>query len=365
MAAESAGRQRRTYLDHLRGLAVLLMIDAHLFDSWTRFPDRDGKPFAAVIFFGGFGTTLFLALAGVAVALSAGSKFRRSGDARAASAAVVRRGLEIFGLAFLFRLQAWFLGWSHSPTDLLKVDILNIMGPSIVLTAVLWRAGHTPFRRAVIFSAATAAVAFLTPVVRSLSPGPLPDAIEAYVISVPGLSNFVFFPWMGLVFAGAAMGVLLDAALTSDGEMRANQRLAAGGIGLLAAAGLASTLPSPLANSDFWTTSPSYLFIRVAIVAIGIAVSFAWTRMWGRGWSPLVQLGRTSLFIYWIHVEMVYGLISLPLHRSLSFAAACAAFVAFCLFMLACSIAKEAAVTRFRRRGGADMAITAAPGQTR
>ena len=116
MAGESTGSNRRTYLDLLRGVAVLLMIDAHLFDSWTRFPDRDGKPFAAVIFFGGFGTTLFLALAGVAVALSAGSKFRRSGDARAASAAVVRRGLEIFGLAFLFRLQAWFLGWSHSPT---------------------------------------------------------------------------------------------------------------------------------------------------------------------------------------------------------------------------------------------------------
>jgi len=39
-------------------------------------------------------------------------------DQAAASRAVVRRGLEIFGLAFLFRVQAWVLGWS-SPRTLL------------------------------------------------------------------------------------------------------------------------------------------------------------------------------------------------------------------------------------------------------
>ena len=62
------------------------------------------------------------------------------------------------------------------------------------------------------------------------------------------------------------------------------------------------------------------------------------------GWSPLQQLGRTSLFIYWIHVEMVYGLISLPLHKGLSFGAACAGLVAFAAFMLVCSIVKERVV---------------------
>ena len=88
---------------------------------------------------GGFGAPLFLFLAGVAVPLSAGSKLRRTGDVEAASRAVVRRGLEIFGLAFLFRIQAWVLGWS-SPRWLLKVDILNIMGPSIMAAAAIWGA---------------------------------------------------------------------------------------------------------------------------------------------------------------------------------------------------------------------------------
>ena len=94
MAAEPRGSQRRGYLDFLRGIAVLLMIDAHLLDSWTRVPDRETAPFAMAMLFGGMGTTLFLALAGVAVALSAGSKLRRTQDRAAASAAVARRGVD-------------------------------------------------------------------------------------------------------------------------------------------------------------------------------------------------------------------------------------------------------------------------------
>ena len=87
MAAEPPGLQRRSYLDFLRGIAVLLMIDSHLFDSWTRFPDRETAAFSLAMLLGGMGTTLFLTLAGVAVALSAGSKLRRTRDPAAASAA--------------------------------------------------------------------------------------------------------------------------------------------------------------------------------------------------------------------------------------------------------------------------------------
>ena len=67
---------------------------------------------------GGFGAPLFLLLAGVSVSLSAD---RRRGDRRRARG-VPRgdaAGLEIFLLAFVFRLQAWILGWA-SPRVLLR-----------------------------------------------------------------------------------------------------------------------------------------------------------------------------------------------------------------------------------------------------
>src|SRR6185436_737902 len=82
---------RRTYLDVLRGVAVLIMIEAHVIDSWTRETDRHSRAFGESLILGGFGAPLFLFLAGVGVAMSAGSKSRRlDGDDRAAAAIVAR-----------------------------------------------------------------------------------------------------------------------------------------------------------------------------------------------------------------------------------------------------------------------------------
>jgi hypothetical protein len=34
-----------------------------------------------------------------------------------------------------------------------------------------------------------------------------------------------------------------------------------------------------------------------------------------RGFSPLIQLGQASLLVYWVHIEFVYGRVSiLPKH---------------------------------------------------
>jgi len=343
----AAGR-RREYLDWMRGIAVLLMIEAHVLDSWTRAPDRDTDAYGVAMILGGMGSVLFLVLAGVAVALSAGSKLRRSGDAAAATRAVARRGLEIFMLAFLFRLQAWILGWSHSPRDLLKVDILNIMGPAIVVTALMWRAGRSAAGRRTLFAASAAAIALVTPLVRSLDLSGLPDSLAAYITPVAGLSNFVFFPWLGFVFAGASLGVLVDGLSTEDHERRLNQRFAVAGALVVTAAAIGSLLPSPFAASSFWTTSPSYFFLRAGAVALAIALAYSWNARFNRdrSFSPIVQLGKTSLFIYWIHVELVYGLISRRIHHQLTLTQAWVAYALFTGLMLACSIGKERFVAR-------------------
>src|SRR6185436_15603559 len=63
---------RRAYLDWLRGIAVLIMIEAHTLDSWTRVADRARGAYKWAIVVGGFGAPFFLFLAGIALALAAG-----------------------------------------------------------------------------------------------------------------------------------------------------------------------------------------------------------------------------------------------------------------------------------------------------
>ena len=353
--AEASPRRRRGYLDWLRGIAVLIMIEAHLFDSWTRSPDRETEAFGWAIVLGGLGAPLFLFLAGVAVPLAAGARLRRSDQVRSASRAVARRGLEIFGLAFLFRVQAWILGWS-SPRALLKVDILNIMGPCIMAAAALWGLARTGRGRCALFIGSTLGIALLTPVLRNASfIVALPDPIEAYFRPVPGLTNFVFLPWAAFVFAGAFAGVLVDGARTREQETRLNAGFGIGGAAVAVVAFALSFVPSPYASSYFWTTSPAFFFLRAGLLTMAIGAAYAWESRPGgvEKWSPIRQLGRTSLFIYWIHVEMIYGLISEPLHGSLSLIQASLAFVAFSLFMLVCSIAKDTVVAPINRRATA------------
>jgi uncharacterized membrane protein len=355
--------QRRGYLDWMRGLAVLIMIASHAFDSWTMPAARGAWTFRWAMVVAGFGAPLFLFLAGLAVALSAESKFRRTGDAGAASRAVVRRGLWVFGLAFLFRVQAWLLGMGPART-LLKVDILNIMGPSIAAAGALWGAFRSTRARAAAFAAVTMAIAFLTPIVRLTAIlDPLPDPLEAYIRPIRGMANFSMFPWAGFLFAGGLvgmLGVLSEEAGATEAERRLQVRLFTGGAALALVAYGASFLPSPYTGSEFWGGSPAFFFLRVGIITAALAAAFAWnTREDEAYWSPLQQFGRSSLFIYWIHVEMVYGLISTSLHKRLSFSAAVAALTGFAALMLLCAVVKERLVTWWFQRAPGESELAA------
>ena len=184
----------------------------------------------------------------------------------------------------------------------------------------------------------------------------LPEPIRAYIAPVPDLSNFVLLPWIGFVFAGAVVGLVLDgarqpianAAPTSPSSPAASRwRLPP-----IARRTRRRSFRTPITGRR----RPSFFLLRLGILVAAVGGAWLWEQRRGgiEKRSPLRQLGRTSLFIYWIHVEMVYGLISLPLHRSLSWMQSWLAFVLFSFFMLLCSIAKDRLVTRWKdRRQGA------------
>lgn len=342
---------RRPYIDWFRGVGVLIMIEAHMVDSWTLLSERARPWYYQAMVLGGMGAPIFLFLAGTAVALSASSKARSTGDVASAARAVQRRGLQIFGLAFLFRLQALILSVG-SLRSLLKVDILNIMGPCIVLAGWIWGRARTDRGRFLLLLAITLAFTLLTPPVRAWEwLGALPDPIEAYLRPSKGLTTFTLFPWAGFLTAGAATGVLLSTTRDAREERRAIGWLGLAGVALTVGGYTASLLPSPYAQTSFWTTSPAYFGLRVGLLLLFLTASYLWDqRPTVRRWSPIVQFGRTSLFIYWIHVEMVYGLMALPIKRRLTLTGDVIAFVLFTAFLLWLSILKDRFVARKRAK---------------
>ncbi len=106
------------------------------------------------------------------------------------------------------------------------------------------------------------------------------------------------------------------------------RRLAVAGPALAAVSFAASWMPSWYEASSFWTTSPSFFFLRLGLLLGAVPVAHAWAARWP-GWGSLRQLGAASFFVYWVHVELVYGVLTLPLHKALPFEWALAGYLAF------------------------------------
>lgn len=293
------------------------MVLAHVVDAWTRGADRDRTAFYWATFCGGLAAPAFLFLAGLGTGLSGASKLARGASQAATTRALAWRGLTIFGLAFVFRLQALVLGLGR-PVDLLKVDILNVMGPALIVAAVVWGLGRGAVSRVVLAAAVTGALAFVAPVVRAATwIDWLPAPLQWYLRPAAAHTNFTLLPWAAFVTAGLAVGVAL-AASSPSAERRLQAGLAALAIGGAGVAYWASFQPSIYAPgvSTFWGPSPTFFFIRLGIVTAFLPL--CWTlrhAMPAAVGSLLATLGASSLFVYWVHVELVYGGVAILIKR--------------------------------------------------
>ena len=243
------------------------MVGAHVTDAWTRVEDRTRTLYMVTVFIAGMAAPLFLFLAGLTIALAASSRAGKAGHA-AAAAQARKRGLQIFALAFLFRLQSQLLGWG-ALINFLKVDILNVMGLAMIAVAILWTLSANRIVRILLFAIATAAVAMSTPLVREAGVlAALPDAIEAYLRPLPGRTNFALFPWTGFVFAGAIAGELIVAARSEAQERALQAGFLLSGLAGIGLAFAASFRPSIYPVANFWTSSPTFFFIRLGFVCL-------------------------------------------------------------------------------------------------
>jgi uncharacterized membrane protein len=350
-----AGPERASrlgYLDWARGLAVLLMIDTHAFSAWTVAEDRGTRLFGLARLFGGFPAPLFLFLAGLSAALVAERERAKGGDDGEVRRRGLRRALTVLGYAFLFRAGMLLSGGFGRAADLLRVDILNCIAVSLMLVA-LALGRPTPRARLGATLGLAAAIALLTPLVwdaRWWTGWPAP--IAGYFTGRVPDALFPLFPWAAFTALGAACGLLLAHSRDRGREGLTIAVLAAvGGAAIPAALWLDEHAPSVYPVYDFWHTSPSYIVVKCGVLVVLLALAFLLDRIPGP--SALRQLGRTSLLVYWVHLEIIYGRWIAPgLRGNLSVEEAGGGVVVLALAMLALSIARTHA-RGWRWPGGA------------
>jgi uncharacterized membrane protein len=390
----------------MRGLACVLMFQTHCYDAWLGGDARTGRFLKGSQLLGTLPAPIFLFLAGVSFALVTDKLIRKSLTPSEITHFMLRRGAEIFAFGLLFRLQEFLIAWGWAPwSDLLRVDVLNIIGLSMILMALFCGAilkfcGETSdsaphgavagnlheeipasgsyqgvpsvisqrvesksgFGRCGIWLVAASIVvvalfALLTPpLYTTWRPTWLPWPIESYIdgchnLGFPQPWLFPLFPWAAFAFAGLAAGFILfsntlfgSRAPKDEADNKSATVLALfaviGATAIVAARQLDYSSFHLYATYDYWHTSPNFLMMRVGMLLVILFMSYAWCR-WGlatRGFSPLIQLGQTSLLVYWVHIEFVYGRFSLLPKRAESILGATRGLVEIFVFMLLLSL---------------------------
>jgi hypothetical protein len=74
----------------------------------------------------------------------------------------------------------------------------------------------------------------------------------------------------------------------------------------------------------------------------------------------LLEFGRSSLFVYWIHVELAYGIFTWPIHRRLTLEWSFFAFLVFTALMFWASVSKTRYVARYKARKAAESFVPTA-----
>lgn len=353
--AEKHSRPRRLYVDWARAIAVLLMIGAHVLDAWTRPADRHGVWFRDGALLGGFAAPLFLWLAGLAVVLSATRAVERTSSRMQAVDGVVRRGLEIFILAFLFRLQAFIVTPGSHAVTLFRVDILNVMGPGMVAAGLVWGSTASVRGRVTAFALLATTTAMVTPIVRTAAfVDRLPLWVQWYLRPFSDYTTFMLLPWAGFVFAGGAVGVLIAAAGDERSERRLQAILAVTGAALVALGFYTASRPSIYhPASSFWSSSPTWFAIRLGILMVALSVLSGLAELAAKARIALPALekfGRSSLFVYWIHVELVYGYASWLWRYRLPLWGTAIAWAVFCVLLYHAIGLRDRLVDAWRRR---------------
>ena len=339
---------------------------------------------------GTFPAPLFLFLSGISMALVTEKLLRKNLSASQIAGTTIRRGAEIFVLGLLFRLQEYVIAWGWAPkSDLLRVDILNCIGVSMMLMGILcWvvlattvptprsavdlGSGPRPNPRLALVLAAAGTALLISllspPLWTTWQPRWLPWPIESYVDGVHNLGTpqaglFPIFPWAAFSSAGLAVGFILQSEWSRAHQSRVFLALGSAGLGIVELSRWLDAQPRQLyAVYDYWHTSPIFFLVRLGMLLVILCASYAWC-CWGVGqwrFSPLIQLGQASLLVYWVHIEFVYGRVSILPKRGVGIGTASVGLLIIFFAMVALAWAR----TRMKGRGADVMAwLRRAPAQ--
>lgn len=196
--------KRLYFIDAVRAFAILMMLQGHFIDTLLASEHRDMSYVAYKIwsYFRGITAPTFFTISGLIFTYLL-LKAKEKGTEKQRMRKGLNRGLMLIGIGYLLRLPlfSWLTG--HFDTYFLVIDVLQIIGLSLISIVGLY---YLCFKNSIVFSIVSLAIGFLIfvsePLYRELTLEHVPLLFSNYVSKANG-SVFTIIPWFGYVAFGA------------------------------------------------------------------------------------------------------------------------------------------------------------------
>lgn len=309
-----AEKTRLLFIDLLRGWAILVMIEVHVFNAFIIPALKDTRWFSILNFINGLVAPSFLFISGFAFIISTqsqhdelhkfGSLFRKK-MMRIGLIFLVGYSLHVpfFSLAKIFREatpQLWI--------SFYNVDVLQNIGAGLlyILLARVFIKSDKAFYY--FLFASSIVFVFISPYIWDHDFGRyFPIPIAAYFNPVYG-SFFPLFPWIGFLLAGAVCCILYLKARESGNEKTFMIQTAMLGLILIV---VGHFYLSPLFPKTYTAINPHPVFFLERLGYVLLLLSLCWyfiSKVKTQG-GLVIETGKDSLLIYWLHLQIIYRML--------------------------------------------------------
>jgi uncharacterized membrane protein len=307
-------KQRYLFIDLLRFLAVLLMIQGHTFDASLNLNIRQHEMYFLYDFFHGLVAPMFLFASGVAFGISTLKKWEEHIVLNGRVAKRIGRFIGLLVIGYALHLPFFsFTKIVNEATEteiaaFLQVDALHCIAVTLLALQIIVLAVRTEKRFILTVGILAAIAVFLSPIVWSMS---FLDIVPLWLVSYLNAENnswFPLFPWSGYILSGVLFSRLfMNAKEHRHAVVLMKQGMALGVLSFIVPLYFI-TIPFDIYPlHDVWKANPLIFVSRIGfIMVVTGAVFFAEHRMKIRSAVPQV-MGRESLFIYILHLVILYG----------------------------------------------------------
>jgi len=316
----SSSKKRVIFLDLMRALAVLMMVQGHTIDTFLgdQYRTFDSNLFNVWYTIRGFTAPIFMFVSGVTFTYL----FRLQSVPFLENPRVkkgVHRFIILVLIGYLLRFPTYRV-FDFSEVDhgqwltFFTVDALHLIGFGILFIIYLsYLAEKYRLSDYLIYSLGASFFFFLFLVTEKINwANFLPIPFAAYFYQGTG-SYFPFFPWAGYVVSGALLGTYLAKNPSSFSTKKFSQKLFLLGAGSLIICYSIHLLEDQLYGEKvFWTDNTALIFYRLGfILMLNSFMSYISLRL-KRIPDIIAKVGKNTLLVYVVHVIILYGSAWIP-----------------------------------------------------